>query len=476
MSVRAPRVVGRYSLFGEIASGGMATVCFGRATGEHGFVRTVAVKCLHASLAKERDFVDMFVDEARLASRIQHPNVVQTLDVVETDDGQILVVMEYLPGESLSRLHREARKRGQRIPIEIACAIVGATLEGLHAAHEAKSDKGEPLGIVHRDVSPQNVLVGVDGVPRVLDFGIAKAAGRLHQTRDGKVKGKLAYMSPEQMRGEGVDRRTDVYAAGVVLWELLTGKGLFHAEDDRATYAKVMAGAKEAPSALVPAVSRALDSIVMKALERDPARRWKDAREMSAALEDAAGVVSARRLGEWTRSVAEAALARRAEEVRAIESETADSRSPPPARASGRGSLASVPAEASTVPKVHVTAAGSGASELRLTVLVAAGAFVVAGGIALAIGLSRLPKRAAVPEASAAAARGAPSTPAPVQVPSATNGPEVAPPPSTAPVPTAPSASVSAKPRAVPRKVDAPCNPPWTIGPDGIKRFKPGCL
>src|ERR1700722_14969633 len=225
-------VGGRYALYAEIASGGMATVHLGRLMGTGGFSRTVAIKRLLPQLARDPDFVAMFMDEARVAARIRHPNVVPTLDVLAAD-GQLLLVMEYVHGESLGRLLRTLRAERKRVPPAIASAILCGALHGLTAAPEAKSSgEGEPLGIVHRDVSPQNVLVGVDGVARVLDFGIAKAAGRTQTTREGNVKGKFAYMAPEQMNGEAVGRATDVYAAAVCLWETLTGERLFDADTE----------------------------------------------------------------------------------------------------------------------------------------------------------------------------------------------------------------------------------------------------
>src|SRR5579863_8618035 len=198
----------------------MATVHIGRLIGPVGFSRTVAIKRLHPQHAKEPDFVSMFLDEARLAARIRHPNVVPTLDVVATE-GELFVVMDYVPGESLSRLAAATFAAGARFPLRAVVSIMAGSLHGLHAAHEAKSERGEPLGIVHRDVSPQNILVGIDGVARVLDFGVAKAAGRLHTTREGELKGKLAYMAPEQLETGTLTRQSDVYAAAVVLWETL---------------------------------------------------------------------------------------------------------------------------------------------------------------------------------------------------------------------------------------------------------------
>jgi serine/threonine-protein kinase len=279
------RVVGRYALYGGIASGGMATVHLGRLLGPVGFSRTVAIKRLHAQYAQDPEFVSMFLDEARLAARIRHPNVVPTLDVVATK-GELFLVMEYVPGESLSRLARAARDKKQRIPQRIVSSIMSGVLHGLHAAHEAKSERGEPLGIVHRDVSPQNVLVGTDGVARVLDFGVAKAAGRTQQTREGQIKGKLSYMAPEQLRGAAVSRQSDIYAAGVVLWELLTGERLFSADNEGALLAKVLEGRIVPPSRYVVTPSSVtigpdamrillgLDEVTLRALQSDPEKRY----------------------------------------------------------------------------------------------------------------------------------------------------------------------------------------------------------
>src|SRR5580698_2040686 len=211
MPVDRPRIVGRYAIYGEIAAGGMATVHFGRLLGPVGFTRTVAIKQLYPHFARDAEFVAMFLDEARLAARIRHPNVIQTIDVV-ADNGELFLVMDYVESEPVSRLIRLARGMGEPIPLRIATSIVCGALHGLHAAHEATSDRGESLGIVHRDVSPQNILVGIDGVPLVIDFGVAKAIGRAHTTRDGNLKGKVSYMAPEQLEGRAT-RRSDIFAA-----------------------------------------------------------------------------------------------------------------------------------------------------------------------------------------------------------------------------------------------------------------------
>src|ERR1022692_1337015 len=165
----APRIIGRYALYGKIAQGGLATVHLGRLLGPVGFARTVAIKRMHSQFAEDPEFVSKFLDEARLAARIRHPNVVPTLDVVATD-GELFLVMDYVQGETLARLQRLLKAQGKTIPLPIVAALFSGILHGLHAAHEAKNERGEPLGMVHRDVSPQNVIVGTDGVPRVLDF------------------------------------------------------------------------------------------------------------------------------------------------------------------------------------------------------------------------------------------------------------------------------------------------------------------
>src|SRR6185436_11579431 len=207
------RTFGRYVMYDEIAAGGMATVHLGRLRGERGFARTVAIKRLHSQYARDPDFVSMLVDEARIAARVKHPNVVPPLDIIATEAEELLLVMEYVHGEVLARLLGICVRRGEAVPPEIVVAIMVGALSGLHAAHEATSDHGEPLEIVHRDVSPPNILVGADGVARVLDFGVAKAGMRATITHDGSTKGKISYMSPEQLRGGVVDRRTDVFAA-----------------------------------------------------------------------------------------------------------------------------------------------------------------------------------------------------------------------------------------------------------------------
>lgn len=303
-----PIIVGRYVLYGTIATGGMASVHLGSLLGAAGFSRTVAIKRLHPHLARDPDFPAMLLDEARLATRIRHPNVVPTFDVVAMD-GELLVVMEYVEGESLAQLSRIVRERGGKVPASIGASIIVGMLEGLHAAHEAHEDDGSLLSIVHRDVSPQNVLVGVDGVARLIDFGVAKALGRVTSTEQGQIKGKAGYMAPEQIRGDDVTPRTDVFAAAVVLWEVLTGERLFFGKNTAATLFRVLEGKISPPSSVNPALDPGVDQVVLRGLERDPTRRFGSAREMVIAIEASMNVARARDVAEWLREHARESLA-----------------------------------------------------------------------------------------------------------------------------------------------------------------------
>jgi eukaryotic-like serine/threonine-protein kinase len=296
----------------------MATVHLGRLLGPVGFSRTVAIKKLHSHLLDEPEFVPMFLDEARLAARIRHPNVVATLDVVE-DEGELLLVMEYVQGETLSRLLGHLASKGQRIPLPIVGAIFSGVLRGLHAAHEAKGANGELLGVVHRDVSPQNIMVGLDGIPRVLDFGVAKASGRLQTTRTGQVKGKLAYMAPEQVHGGDATRQSDVYALAVVLWESLSCRRLFHSPSDLATVEHILAGPVFPPSTHAGPLPPGVDELVLRGVDRDPRKRFATARDMAVALERLMPLAIPAEVGEWLETIAGDHLSRQAARVAQME-------------------------------------------------------------------------------------------------------------------------------------------------------------
>jgi eukaryotic-like serine/threonine-protein kinase len=313
-------VHGRYALHQQIASGGMATVHLGRLVGPVGFARTVAIKQLHAQFAKNPEFVRMFIDEARLAARIRHPNVVPTLDVVSTD-GELFLVMEYVHGESLAHVVSTLDANHARMPVQIALAIMTGVLYGLHAAHEATTEDGKPLHIIHRDVSPQNIMLGTDGVARVLDFGVAKAAWRAQSTKDGQLKGKVVYMAPEQLLDRGVDRRADIYAASVVLWELLTGKALIDVDNPGAAVVKITSETPfEPPSKYVTKLPRGVDEAVVRGFSKDPAVRFATAREMAVALEKAIFIPTPREIGEWFESTMGERLKQREKLVSEVES------------------------------------------------------------------------------------------------------------------------------------------------------------
>jgi serine/threonine-protein kinase len=277
--------LGKYQLISRIGRGGMATVWVAR---EHGQKpeeqRLVAVKAILSDLAHDPEFSTMFLDEGRIIKMIRHANVV---DVYEAGDheGVHYIAMEWIEGDSLHAIIAEAGKR-RPIPPEMAVRVIADAAAGLHAAHELKDEKGENMNVVHRDVSPHNILVGIDGAIKLVDFGVAKAMGRLSEvTSAGQLKGKFGYMSPEQAMAKKVDRRSDVFALGIVLFELTTGRRLFRGEHDAETLHMVVSGKIPKPSSIIQNYPEALEKIVMQALQRDPAKRHQTALELQNALE-----------------------------------------------------------------------------------------------------------------------------------------------------------------------------------------------
>ncbi len=282
---RVGQRLGRYELRYLVAQGGMASVYLAQLAGAHQFERWVAIKVMHQHLAgDEGGFVEMFLDEARLAARIQHPNVCQVLDFGE-QDGTYYIVMEYLHGETLSALIKRAWQNGALSPV-LAASLVAMVARGLHAAHTLRGRDRRLLNVVHRDVSPQNMIVLYDGMAKITDFGIARARGRLSQTQAGMLKGKFAYMSPEQLNGEDIDRRADIWSLGVVLWEATLGRHLFRSQSEGATAIKVVQGPIPRPREMVEGYPEALDALVMEVLERDPKRRIQDAETLATRLEE----------------------------------------------------------------------------------------------------------------------------------------------------------------------------------------------
>ncbi|MBX3264081.1 MAG: serine/threonine protein kinase [Labilithrix sp.] len=464
----SPRTVGRYVLYDELASGGMATVHFGRLSGPVGFSRTVAIKRLHPHYAKDPEFVTMFLDEARLCGRIRHPNVVPTLDVVTTQ-GEIFIVMEYVAGEALSKLMKAAARKNVLMPPRVAATIMSSVLHGLHAAHQTKDEHGRELGIVHRDVSPQNILVGADGAARVLDFGVAKAAGRMQTTRDGQLKGKIAYMPPEQLSGAPVNRQVDIYAASVVLWEALTGRRLFDGETEAIVLARAIEGCIDPPSTHNAFLEPAIDAVVLRGLARDPEMRFGTAREMALAIEQTIGLASPSEVGEWVEMVAGDELHRRAMTIAEIEVASLNAPPSEPKIGLAKQPAAEPHSQVSSIsvsrPAVSVVPPRSGGAA-KIMVSVFALLALIGGGLgALAMRDVLAGPRHAEPNRF----EGEPKRGIAMIGPPAVAGKATKELVERAPPPRPPPAPVVKKPN--------PCDPPYTIDPaTGRKKYKMECL
>jgi serine/threonine-protein kinase len=416
--------------------------------GPAGFAPLVALKTLKAPFKYEAELVTMLKDEARVAASVRHPNVAAVIDVVE-EGSDLVLVMEYVHGESLRGLVRE---NAGPFPPPIAAAIVCGVLAGLHAAHEACGDGKEPLAIIHRDISPHNVIVGVDGLARVVDFGIAKARGRAQATTQaGTVKGKLSYMPPEQIHGEKMTRQVDVWATGVLFWELLTGKRLFSGADEIAIASQVLLDEILPPSQVAPGVPTALDAIVLRALTREPSRRFATAREMELAIQRSIAIASPPAVGEWVAHCAQDVLETRTRLIESLSGAAVlddpahDTQSPPPMRRS-----------------------------FRIGALVALATSLVAIGGTAAV-ISRGHARAA-PAASAPSAAAEPSAEAPPPPSSAS----AAEPAAAASVPEVsarkllPAASSGA--RRTPKTSRPDCDPPYSLNARGEKIYKRECF
>ncbi len=273
------RRIGRYEVLQRLASGGMATVYLGRATGSAGFEKLVAIKVIHPHLADDPDLVEMFLDEGRIASRIHSPHVVEILDLGE-DRGDYYMVMEFVDGVTLSSLVRELRPQNERLPLPVVLRLVADACEGLRAAHELRDPQGHLYGLIHRDVSPQNLMVDFDGWVRVADFGIMKAKGRRSDTRSGQIRGKLAYMSPEQAQSLPLTPASDLFALGVVLWELLTGERLFVGDSEAETLARVLRCQRPPLATLRPDLPAEIEGVLAKTLAREPGERFPSAEVM----------------------------------------------------------------------------------------------------------------------------------------------------------------------------------------------------
>ncbi len=275
---------GNYVLLKKIGRGGMAELFLARQVGVAGFERVLAIKRILPHLTEDPEFVEMFVNEAKIAAQITHPNVVQIFDF-GTITGTYYIAMEYVMGKSLAAVLSAGKERGQWIPVHQAVQITAKIASGLDHAHRGQTMSGQPLGIIHRDISPQNILLGYNGDVKLVDFGIAKAASSSTHTQTGMIKGKLAYLSPEQAWGKPVDHRADVFSLGIVLHEMLTGQRLFKAENEIATLERVRTATVPPPSSLNPLVATALDPIVLKALTKNPDDRYPTAQAFQDALD-----------------------------------------------------------------------------------------------------------------------------------------------------------------------------------------------
>jgi serine/threonine protein kinase len=365
---RVPSRVGRFDLVSRIGVGGMASVYLGRAGSTlrfgRSFERLVAVKVMHPHLATDEGFVAMFFHEARVAASVQHRNVASILDVGMEDD-TLYAVMDYVEGDTLAAIQGTAAALGRGVPLGVTLRIVLDALAGLDAAHELRDEAGEPLEVIHRDVTPQNILVGVDGVARLTDFGVARARGCLIQTNHGMLKGKLSYMAPEQLEGAALDRRVDIFAMGVTLWETLALRRLF---PGRNTYEQARRDARAPYRSLLEfsrAVPPELDAICRRALSHDPAERFATAAEMGDAIEREFHdlVATSQELGAFISAVSREKIEREHDALRVA------ARPEKPASRSGRGLLRwvspSAPPAASAPVRPAMLGAAADASMLE---------------------------------------------------------------------------------------------------------------
>jgi serine/threonine protein kinase len=284
--MKPPVVAGKYTLLRRLGHGGMAEVFLAKQAGEGGFEKLVVLKRILPHLASGSEFTSMFLDEARIAADLRHPNIVTVVDTGRSGDS-LFMVMEFLHGQDVRKVQRKVAAFGQHVPFGHACQITIAAAAGLHYAHAKRDLHGRPLSIVHRDVSPQNILVTFEGGTKIVDFGIAKAVGQTSHTSTGILKGKYTYMSPEQAEGQTVDARTDQYALGIVFWELLTMRRLLKRDTEAATIDAVIEGNVPRPRRFRDDCPAALEEVVMTALARDKTQRFRDCEEMALALEDA---------------------------------------------------------------------------------------------------------------------------------------------------------------------------------------------
>jgi eukaryotic-like serine/threonine-protein kinase len=283
---RYPRPFGKYLLLRQLAIGGMAEVYLARQSGPAGFEKECVIKRILPSLAADQQFVNMFLDEARIAARLSHPNIVQIFDLGSINEGDYFLAMEHVHGVDLQQIEEAEAHRGGRIPLAIAVRICSNVAEGLEHAHRATDARGKPLGLVHRDVTPSNVIVSFDGVGKILDFGIAKAVAKKGRTEVGVIKGKIPYMSPEQVQGEALDARSDLFSLGTMLYELTTGHKPFDGEGPADLSMKILNSTPRPPDFYVERFPTGLSDLIQRAMSKRQADRFQSARELHEALEE----------------------------------------------------------------------------------------------------------------------------------------------------------------------------------------------
>jgi eukaryotic-like serine/threonine-protein kinase len=472
-----PRSIDRYTLHEEIAFGGVGAVHLGLLQGAAGFFRPVAIKRLHAHL-EQGPATDELRQEAWLGSHVRHPNVVPVLDLVEAN-GRLFLVMEFVLGETLARL----RPKNELMPVPVAVAILADVLQGLHAAHIATGRRGGVLGIVHRDVSPQNILVGMDGIARILDFGVAKCTAeeeRFGETTEvGFFKGKLGYFAPEQLLSDPLDARTDIFAAGVVLWEALTGRRLFKGVNPTQALLRAEQGIPP-PSAYNRDVTPRLDAVVACAMQRHPQFRFQSAAQFAEQLQSATARAPAGQVGRYVEKAAAAAIGRQRSLLRRIHApeRVIVSREPAPDIARQAATTAAFATHPFLEPP-GTSRRGTPWSQSKINTAVGVGVLLIAGTI---YGFCRRPERSMSPEppaqsavrlvAPAAAIAAGPVEPSTaIAISSLPSAPAPSRPGKTS---VRTSTQLARKHRAT--SVPSSCRPPYLVDSDGIKRIKRGCL
>jgi serine/threonine-protein kinase len=487
--------IGRYTLLAQIAEGGMGSVYAALMRGPADFSRLVAIKCVHTRWLDDPRLVTRFKNEIQLSARVLHPNVVQTLDVVETD-GELFLVMDYADGVTLAALLSDLNRQSEPLAPSHAVSIVTSVLRGLHAAHNARDETGRPLHIVHRDVSPQNIVIGRNGHVQLLDFGVAKVLEQSQHTAVGTMLGRIAYMAPEQLEGSSSSPCSDVFSVGVVLWECLVGKRLFQrggGSEGELIYSLLSQSIPRARSQRAD-VPPALDAALARALERNPEQRFQSADEFSRALETAAApLVPPAALAALLLRASGSRLAARDALIQRTRQQALAALAPPAQRME-----LMKPAEVVSVTTRAVRPVRSRNPRARWRWLAGAAVLCVAG-VASVVWLRRSQTGATADEPSAAN-----------QVP-APRGPEksyralaLEPPPIAAPAPSAEAQPRAAEPELArnaggtpprPRSVAArprrraqgastdsaaarteSCDPPTYVGKDGIRHFKMSCL